>query len=131
MSSMFNELLSMAQQQEQPQRLLFLFAQVEERKSKKSKQHQQGTITPLMCVDKLPAELGQFAELVSEADSINKDWDFIIISGLSGQNGAAPTQEDADPYLNKMTNDVASGADLSRYMILDRQEQPITIQSHH
>lgn len=130
MPSMFNELLTMANQQEQPQRLLFLFAQVEVKNPKKSKHHTQGTITPLMCVDKLPEELGSFDELTNEADGINKDWDFVLISGLSGQDGKAPSQDDADPYLNKMTNDVASGADLSRYMILDRQEQPISMQAH-
>jgi len=54
----------------------------------------------------------------------------VLISGLSGRDGKAPSQEDADPYLNKMTNDLASGADLSRYMILDRQEQAISIHSH-
>ena len=78
-----------------------------------------------MCVDKLPAELSDFDALMKEADSLNKTWDFVLISGLNGQNGVAPTEEDAEPFLNKMTNDVASGQDLSRYMILDRKQQPI------
>lgn len=125
MSKLFSELLTMASQQEQPQRLLFLFASVEEKNPKKSKKHKQGTITPVMCVDKLPEDLSDFETLIKEADSINKTWDFVLISGLNGQNGVPPTEEEAEPFLNKMTNDVASGQQLSRYMILDRQQQPI------
>jgi len=125
MSGLFSELLTMATQEEQPQRLLFLFASVEESNPKKSKKHKKGTITPVMCVDKLPAELSDFDALVKEADSLSKTWDFVLISGLNGQNGVAPTEEDAEPFLNKMTNDVAGGQDLSRYMILDRKQQPI------
>lgn len=52
------------------------------------------------------------------------------IAGLSGTNGQAPSEEDAEPNLNKMTNDVANGADLSRYVVLDRQEQAMDIQGH-
>ena len=130
MSQLFSELLTMTAQQSEPQRLLFLFAQTDEKNPKKNKKHKKGTITPTMCVDKLPAELTTFENLVAEADNISKDWDFIFIAGLSGQNGQAPSEDDAEPYLNKMTNDVASGSDLSRYVVLDRQEQAMDIQGH-
>jgi len=125
MPSIFKQVLKMTEEQEQPQRLLFLFAQSETRKSKKSPKHQTGQITPLMCVDKLPEELSDFDALSKEADSVSKDWDFVFIAGLSGSEGKAPSTDDAESYLNKMTNDVANGQDLSRYVILDRQEQPI------
>jgi hypothetical protein len=128
MSELFAELLSKTAEQAEPQRLLFLFADTDVKKAKKSKHHQKGTITPTMCVDKLPEELTDFSTLVKEADSISKDWDFIFIAGLSGQNGSAPSEDDAEPYLNKMTNDISSGADLSRYIILDRKEQAIELQ---
>ncbi|MFT5593793.1 MAG: hypothetical protein ACI8SR_002179 [Oceanicoccus sp.] len=130
MSQLFSELLTMTTQQSEPQRLLFLFAQTDEKNPKKSKKHKKGTITPTMCVDKLPTQLTTFENLVAEADNISKDWDFIFIAGLSGQNGQAPSEDDAEPYLNKMTNDVASGSDLSRYVVLDRQEQAMDIQGH-
>ena len=130
MNQLFNELLDMTQQQAQRQRLLFLFAQTEVKNPKKSKKHVKGTITPTMCVDKLPADLTTFENLVEEADSISKDWDFIFIAGLSGSNGQAPSEDDAEPYLNKMTNDIASGGDLSRYVVLNRQEEAMEIQGH-
>lgn len=123
MSQLFHQLLASANSQSQAQRLLFLFAKIDESEEKDSQT--RGTISPVMCVDKLPTELSDFETLVAEADSVAPGWDFVFISGLSGENNKAPSTDDAEPYLNKMTNDVASGQDLSRYMILDRQQQQI------
>ena len=130
MISKFSDLLEMAVSQDQPQRLLFLFAMAEggNGKKKNKKQKDTGTISPVMCVDKLPQEIESFEGLVAEADNISKDWNFIIIAGLSGENGQAPTTEDADPYLNQMTNGLTMGEDLSRYIIFDRKQNPITMQ---
>ena len=125
MSKMYSELLAMAQQQDQPQRLLFLFAQPEGNNPKKSKKHQKGHLTPVMCVDKLPEEVGSFSALVDEADKIEKNWQFIFISGLSGENNQAPTTEDAEPYLNRMTSDLMTGQNIARYLVLDRDGKPI------
>ncbi len=125
MANTFKELLQMTGEQEQPQRLLFLFAQPEGHNPKKSKKHMKGQINPVMCVDKLPEELTTFTALINEADSITKDWQFVFIAGLSGHDGKAPSADDAEPYLNKMSNDLADGQDLGRYVILDRSETPI------
>ncbi len=43
-----------------------------------------------MCVDKLPEELTTFAALKAEADSIEKNWNFVFIASLSGENGMTP-----------------------------------------
>ena len=126
MKSVFNDLLEMTKQQPEPQRLLFLFAQTEDTKGK-IKKHQRGSISPVMCVDKLPEELSDFASLKKEADSVSKDWNFMFVAGLSGTDGKAPSSDDAEPYLNKMTNDLANGQDLSRYVVINRDEQPIEI----
>lgn len=125
MSTIFKGLLEMATSQEQPQRLLFLFAQPEIPDPKKSN---SGHIKPVMCVDKLPNELTTFGQLIKEADLISKDWSFAIISGMSGQNGVAPTTEDAEQFLNKMSNDLVGGQDLGRYLILDREENKIEME---
>lgn len=125
MATLFKELLDMTKQQEQPQRLLFLFAQPEGHNPKKSKKHLKGQVNPVMCVDKLPGELTTFSALTKEADAITKDWEFVLIAGLSGHDGQPPSEDDAEPYLNKMSNDLADGQDLARYVILDRNEAPI------
>jgi len=127
MIKLFKDLLTMTKEQENPQRLMFLFANAEAKNIKKSKKHQQGTITPVMCVDKLPVEIANFDALVKEADSITKEWNFIFIASLSGENGEAPSTEDAEPFLNKMTNDVETGNGVNRYVIFDREENPIEL----
>ncbi|MDP7593195.1 MAG: ribonucleotide reductase subunit alpha [Litorilituus sp.] len=126
----FKELLELTQQQEQPQRLMFLFANAESKKPKKSKKHQQGTISPVMCVDKLPEELSTFTALKKEADAIEKNWNFVFIASLSGENGMTPSQDDAEPFLNKMANDVQTGNNVGRYVIYDRDENPIELEAN-
>jgi len=127
MISNFSELLKVSIEQDQPQRLLLLFAKAES-DSKKHKQTQRGTLSPLMCVDKLPDEIASFSELSKEADCVSKDWDFLFAVSLSGQNGVAPSSEDAEPFLNKMTNDLVSGQNIAQYAIFDRNESPVMLQ---
>jgi len=130
MVSNFQSLITAAKQQNQPQRLLFLFAkaETEENDKKKSKQH-RGTLSPLMCVDKLPEELTTFAAFSEEADNISPDWDFMLAVGLSGQNGIAPTTEEAEPFLNQMVDNLTAGQDLTQYVIFDREDNPVLIQT--
>ena len=47
---------------------------------------------PTMVVDKSPTELSNFPALVKEADRVNKVWDFVSISSLSGVNNSAHEQ---------------------------------------
>jgi len=128
MVSNFQSLITAAKQQSQPQRLLFLFAKAETEDKKQSKQ-QRGTISPLMCVDKLPEELTTFAAFSDEADDISPDWDFMLAVGLSGQNGEAPSSDDAEPFLNQMISNLTAGQDLSQYVIFDREDNPVIIQA--
>ena len=125
---MFKDLLEKTTEQAVQQRLLFLFAQTEAKNPKKSKKHQQGTITPVMCVDKLPSEITTFAALVKEADSIEKNWNFVFIASLGGSEDQAPTTDEAEPYLNKMTHDVESGNNIERYVVFDRDENVFELQ---
>ncbi len=130
MIKLFKDLLTMTEAQEQPQRLMFLFANAESTNAKKSKKHQRGTITPVMCVDKKPEDLSNFSTLVKEADDIEKNWNFVFIASLSGENGIAPTEDQAEPFLNKMANDIETGNGIGRYVIFDREENPIELESN-
>lgn len=131
MVSNFQSLITAAKQQSQPQRLLFLFAKAEAEDSKdsKSSKQQRGTLSPLMCVDKLPEELTSFAAFSDEADSISPEWDFMLAVGLSGQNGVAPTSDEAEPFLNQMIDNLTAGQDLTQYVIFDREDNPVLIQT--
>ncbi len=127
MISTLADLIQAAQEQKEKQRLLFLFAKTESKKKKKKK-HQTGTITPVMCVDKLPEDIASFKALVAEADEISKEWDIMLIAGLCGSLDTPPSTDDAEPHLNKMANDLMSGQELSSYVIFDRKENPIVMQ---
>ena len=132
MISNFSELLTAALEQDQPQRLLLLFAKAESSKTKKqkNKQMQHGTLAPVMCVDKLPQDIASFADLSKEADGVSKEWDFIFAVGLSGQNGIAPSEKEAEPFLNKMTNDIAAGQNIAQYAVFDRTDNPVILQAN-
>ncbi|MBT1451333.1 ribonucleotide reductase subunit alpha [Glaciecola sp. XM2] len=127
MISMFSDLLSMANEQPDPQRLLFLFASAQATKKSKKRDDQKGTIEPTMVVDKLPDELSTFEALVKEADAINKEWDFVFIASLSGQMRTPPTSDEAQTYLDKMTDDVMTGSNIRKYVVFDREENPIEL----
>ena len=103
MISKLSDLVEMANEQPDPQRWLFLFAEVSS-ESKKNKSQQKGTITPVMCVDKLPSDINAFDDLVKEADEQilnalsqgNKDYEdkfgFIFIVCATGKSAEQMSQ---------------------------------------
>jgi hypothetical protein len=126
MSSNFRKMINAADSQPEPQRLLFMLAKSEIDSSNEETGH-HGTITPILCVDKLPSELSTFEDFVAEADHINNDWDMIFMAGIGGENQQVPTPEEAEPILNKMVDDLMNSQDLSRYMVIDRDDLPVDI----
>jgi hypothetical protein len=127
MQSDFKNLLDMVNEKVDPQRLLLLFASTNETNKSRKQSEKKGTIEPTMVVDKLPKEIASFTSLVKEADSINKNWDFIFIASLSGNENGPPSTEEAEPFLKKMSNDIMTGNNIARYVIFDRNENPIEI----
>lgn len=125
----YDDLLKMASEQAEGQRLLFLFAKANTTRGTRKRDDKKGTLDPVMCVDKLPEEVPTFSGLVEEADTISKEWDLVLIAALSGEPGKAPTTEEAEPFLNQMTNDLANGQNIARYVIFDREENPIMMQA--
>ena len=124
----FEDLVLVAKQQPNPQRLLMLYAKANAIKAKSEDGQPGGTLAPIMCVDKTPDEITSFASLVEEADSINKNWDFIFVAGMSGLGGQPPTSDDAEPLLKTMTNDLANGhMKMENFLIFDRNQSPVFI----
>ena len=124
----FAELLSVAGQQPDAQRLLLMFARAEAEDH--DSESQRGTLEPVMCVDKLPADVTGFKALINEADSINRDWDMVFVAGLSGLGSVPPSEKDAEAYLNKMVSDLRTGQSLTQYLVFDRQENLIRFEPH-
>lgn len=126
-NSYFSQLIEMAAKEPTRQRFLLVFVKAQAQENKVKTSHQSGTITPIMCVDKLPEELISFDELKKEADSVSKNWDFVIISSMSGTKTNPPSTQDAGPNLKKIADEVIQGALTRQRVILNRNEEPIIL----
>ncbi|MEW9900785.1 ribonucleotide reductase subunit alpha [Chitinivorax sp. PXF-14] len=121
----YTDFIDAARQQPEPQRLLFVFAAAELPENANADQQagfasgQGGSLAPVMCVDKLPGELGGFAELVAESQHMGKHWDVVFAASLSGKGGVAPDSAAADQPFNMMIESIRQG-NLSRFLAFDR-----------
>jgi len=130
--SSFEDLLHAARQQPEPQRLLFVFADVELPEDSTAEQRARfqagagGAFVPLMSVDKKPEELDTFGALVEESRQFGRDWAVVFVAGLAGRNGRAPTSDEADQSLQRMIEAIKTGA-FGAFMPFDRLGNPLLI----
>jgi hypothetical protein len=116
----------------EPQRLLFVFAESElppnatEAQKQRFQAGQGGTLTPVMCVDKLPSELGDFASLVEESRKTGAHWHIVFAAALSGRAGVAPTSDAAEPALKKMIGAIQQG-DIGKFLAFNREGELIRL----
>ena len=130
--SNFDELLTAARLQSEPQRLLFVFAGVELPDDCTATQRQGfeaghgGAMVPLMCTDKLPHELLDFATLLDESSQFEtgRDWRLVFAAALSGTPSRAPSTEDAEAPLQRMVEAIQRG-EHGNFIPFDRQGQPV------
>ena len=127
----YPSLLSAAKKQAQPQRLLFVFLKASLPKDHKGDEAmnfhagQGGALEAIMCVDKTLDELGSFADLVTESESMKQNWQIVLVASLSGKNGIAPTSDEATGPLKKMVQAVEQGGNLSSFLAFDKKGDPI------
>jgi hypothetical protein len=130
--SSFDDLRRAAQQQIEPQRLLFVFVGAVLPDDSTPEQRarfeagQGGALTPLMAVDKAPEELGTFTALMEEARQFRHDWAFVFVASLSGRDGYAPMREEADQSLQRMIESIKAGS-IGSFIAFDRHGQPTLI----
>ena len=132
MISSFEDLLLATRQQVEPQRLLFVFsgadlpddATPEQRSGFQS--GMGGALTPLMCVDKAPEDLGTFSALVEESREFGHEWAIVFVAALAGRGGLAPTSQDAQEPLQRMVESIKAGL-LGSFIPFDRQGQPVVL----
>lgn len=126
----FDDLLIAARQQPQPQRLLFVFAgaslpgDANGTQRARFESGQGGELAPLMCVDKTPEELTNFAALAEESRQLGQEWAIVFVAAMSGRAGLAPGSEEASAALQRMVEAIKSGA-IEAYVPFDRQGQPV------
>jgi len=130
--SSYEDLLSAANAQAEPQRLLFVFTQAElpgdhtQDQQERFKARQGGSLTPVMCVDKLASEEGGFAGLVEESRQMGQDWDIVFVACMSGKSGLAPHSDKAEEPLKTMVKSVQVGS-IGNFLAFNRDGELIRL----
>jgi hypothetical protein len=128
----YEDLLSAAREQAEPQRLLFVFTRAVLPEGSTAEQRADfaagrgGTLEPLMSVDKAPEDLGSFAALVEESRQFASDWSIVFVSALAGRNGRAPTGDEADRSLQGMIQSIERGS-FGSFIPFDRRGAPLLL----
>jgi hypothetical protein len=130
--SHFNDLVAAARQQHDPQRLLLVFAGASLPAGATAEQRarfeagESGELAPLMCVDKDPVVLTDFAALADEASTVATGWALVFAAALPGQNGQPPAASLVDTALQRMVDAVKSG-NLAGLIPFDRQGDAVRL----
>ena len=130
--SSFDDLLLAARDQIEPQRLLFVFASADLPQDSTATQRdrflagQGGALVPIMCVDKAPEEVIDFANLVKESSQFGQEWSIVFAAALSGMGGVAPTHETTEKALQRMVDAIKAGT-LGTFIPFNRQGQPVML----
>lgn len=124
--------IAMANAQPEPQRLLWVFARAElpAGHTETQKQHflagHGGALEPVLCVDKLPSEVTQFATLVHESAETGMDWDIAFVASMSGRAGIAPNSDEAIQPMRLMLNKIQSGI-IAEFLTFDKHGELISL----
>jgi len=130
--SHFDHLVQAAKQQEQPQRLLLVFAHSELPEDCSAEQEAQflagsgGALVPLMCVDKSPGEIADFATMKQEAAQFAMRWSLVFASSMPDFD--MPHSQDVEAALQRMVALIKQG-DLSNMIAFDQQGDAIALTS--
>ena len=123
----FDDLLRQARA-EADQRLLLVFAAAELPDGATAAQRaafaagEGGTLAPLMCVDKAPADLASFAALAEEASRAGPDWAVLFTAALPGPAGTA----DIEAALQRMVDAIRTG-DIEAFLPFNRRGEPVLL----
>jgi hypothetical protein len=127
----FQQLLRGAAQQAEPQLLLFVFTTAELPENAGVSQRAQfaaghgGALTPLICVDKAPAELHSFEALRAESAQAGPPWQVVFIAALSGQGGQPPAAPRVEQALKTMVERINAGQ-VRGLMALDHEGRALS-----
>ncbi len=103
-----------------PQWLLLAFLYVEHHKDKEH--GQMMSLKPLMMTHQRLPHVLSFDALVAEADHLDDRWEFLLLSRMDDAPEAAVCER-----LREIARQLATGADLSDFLIFDRQQHPVVI----
>ena len=131
--SHFNDLLQAARLQSEPQRLLLVFASASLPAGATAEQQagfdagESGELAPLMCVDKDPAALADFAALRrSKPPRWARTGPWCSLPPCPAQGGRPPSDSLVDAALQRMVDAVKSG-ELAGLIPFDRQGEAVQL----
>lgn len=124
--SSYSDLLQAARGQPDPQRLLFVFTSAEA-ETGRSVTPDEGTLAPVICVDKLPHDLDSFSSLVEESRQTGKDWDIVFVASMSGRAGIAPNSDEAEQPLLLMVEAIKNG-NISNFLAFNRDGELVLVE---
>jgi len=128
----FDDFLVMARQQSEPQRLLFVFTQRELPDGSTAAMKRQyeagygGHLAPVVCVDKAPEELQDFAALARESQETVPAWDVVFAAALPGLAGQWPTEDATNKALENMVEQVRQGS-ISGYLTFNQLGETLVL----
>jgi hypothetical protein len=131
--SSFDDLLLAARQQPQQQQLLFVFAAAELPDDASPAQRAGfeqgvgGALVPVMCVDKVPDDIIDFAAMKRESTQFVTRWQVLFASSLSGTSHQALADEKIKSALDRMVEAIKRGA-FANMIAFDDAGQAISLE---
>lgn len=130
----FSDLLAAARSQPDPQRLLLVFAAAElprdatEAERIAFERGEGGALAPVLCVDKTPDEIADFAALCEESRGTGVDWQILFVGALPGRGGHAPNSDEAVQPLKMMVEQIKGGR-IAQFLAVDRDGELVNLQA--
>ena len=127
----YGTLLTTARQQPDPQTLLFMFLQAAlpdnhtPEEARRFEQGQGGALVPVFRVALELDQLTTFADLVTEADAMGKEWHVVLVAALDGSDGKPPVDDKVDEWLAKMQQTVEGGGNLGQFLAYNHDGEPV------
>lgn len=128
----FDDFLDIARQQTEPQRLLMVLAERELPPGHTPEQARQfeagegGHLAPLAGVDKLPKDITNFTDFVTESHEVVGKWDAMFVASLPGIEDSLPSPEATDEAVEKMLHAIRNGM-IGGFLVFNCEGQPINL----
>lgn len=119
--------------QPEPQRLLLVFVTAElppdatEEEKQRFERGEGGALAPVLCVDKAPDEIRDFAALSDESRHTEIDWDILFVAAMSGYGGHAPSSDEAAQPLRLMVEAIKGGR-IGEFVAVDRSGEFVELE---
>ena len=129
----FSDLLVAARTQQEPQRLLLVFAVAELPRDSGAEEKaafergEGGALNPVVCVDKLASEIESFESLRLESREAISRWDILFVDALDGRAGVAPNSDEAAGPLRMMVESIKAGR-IANFLTIDRDGELVQLQ---